>query len=205
MKEEVIRELEREYDVTEKQLRELESRVEARKRREIQTLRRLGVTDSAALGVRYSLPDIELLHAASTPCMVPSVESPDSDLDTEDEFASLRKRHLWKKPLGWLSASPLFRPRSGSDSGSRKYRAMSADVVAAAPTTTVTHLRRLYTGRSEFYDVDIDEHNKRVNQSNSASNAKENARNIDPRTMDEIDKFEQLIVSFFQRKQLRQH
>lgn len=39
-KEEVIEELEREYDTTVEQLKELERSTEARRRREIQTLRR---------------------------------------------------------------------------------------------------------------------------------------------------------------------
>lgn len=199
MKQDVIRELEREYDVTEKQLRELESRIESRKRREIQTLQRLGVTDSAALGVRYSLPDIEIYQTS----MAPSPESADSDF--EDEYPNINRKQLWKKPLGWLSASPLFRPRSGSDSSSRKYRAMSADVVASAPTTTVTHLRRFYTGRSEFYDVDEPVTTEKRQSSDSATSITKNPQElIDPKTMDEINKFEQLIVTFFRKQQLRQ-
>lgn len=196
MTRDVIRELEEEYDVTEKQLRDLESRIESRKRREIQTLKRLGVTDSAALGVRYSLPDIEFYQT----CMNPSSESPDSDLEDE---TSANKKYLWRKPLGWLAGSPLFRPRSGSDSGSRKYRAMSADVVASAPTTTVTHLRRLYTGRSEFYDIDepSEKDEKRICESPKSLAP----TIIDPDTMDEIKKFEELIVTFFKKKHSRQH
>ena len=207
VKEEVILELEKEYDTTKRLLSELEASEEAKRRREIQTLRRFGVNDA---NMRYSLPDIEISFA-TTDTVDEVTENPqliDSDEEEEEEYSidHKNKRSLSWKGLGWLTGSPLFRRRSGSESSqNRKYRTISADVVAL-PSTTVQNLRRLYTGRSEFYDVD------EVPVKESAIKTKMKipeevdepptvSSPIDPRAMAEIDRFESLIKDYFRRKQ----
>jgi hypothetical protein len=106
-----------------------------------------------------------------------------------------------------LSASPIFfRPRSRSETPSRKYRAMSAGGVTAANPTTVLSLRRLYTGKSEFYDVDDEV--VTINKSSSERNIREDVpvkSPIDQKTLDEINRFEILIKNYFLRKQQKRY
>lgn len=211
---EVIQELEREYETTQKQLKELEISTEARKKREIQTLRRFGVMDSS--GIRYSLPDIEIGHSWMDSSSITEhsevAASEDDEVDENEEDEDLyRKKRAWK-PLGWLTVSPLFRPRSKSDGLSRKYRAMSAGVVASPTSTTVQNLRRLYTGRSEFYDVDDEriEHiiaKPSLNQSGLLSDIvlTKPPTPIDSRTLEEIDRFEKLIKNYFRKKEQKRY
>lgn len=206
VKVEVIQELEREFDTTKKQLKQLELSAEARRRREIQTLRRFGVMDNALM--RYSLPDIEISHIWTRPSLAEETAVTDDEEleENEDEDSEQnRKKKAWK-PLNWLSVSPLFRQRSRSDAHNRKYRAMSAGVVAASTSTTVQNLRRLYTGRSEFYDHDDE---PIVQQAKSKSTrashndlvpAKPTVP-IDPKTLEEINLFENLIKNYFRKKQ----
>lgn len=223
VKVEVIEELEREYDTTHRQLKELEISNEARKKREIQTLKRFGVMDSSALsGIRYSLPDIEISrirthssyvsgsnHHQPEGVVSDDEEALDEEAEEESEEADpYRKKRSWKA-LGWLSASPIFfRPRSRSETPSRKYRAMSAGgVTAATPaSTTVLSLRRLYTGKSEFYDVDDEV--VTINKSRSERNIREDVpvkSPIDQKTLDEINRFEILIKNYFLRKQQKRY
>ena len=215
VKVEVIQELEKEYDTTEKQLKELELSNEARRRREIQTLRRFGVTDTAA-AMRYSLPDIEINRVWNRSSLAEQSAATDDEVeDGEEEDDQFRKKRTWKA-LGWLSVSPLFRQRSRSDTPSRKYRAMSAGVVASTSQTTVQNLRRLYTGRSEFYDIEDDP----VEPDNLQQSLKPNLARIlqdkgvavksstipiDPKTLEEINKFENLIKNYFRKKQHKRY
>lgn len=218
VKVEVIEELEREYDTTEKQLKELELSTEARRRREIQTLRRFGVLDTATV-MRYSLPDIEINHVWNRSSLAEHSEAAGTDDEVEDgeeEDEQYRKKRTWKA-LGWLSVSPLFRPRSRSETPSRKYRAMSAGVVASTASTTVQNLRRLYTGRSEFYDIEDDPVEPvsfkpsltltpnliRVSQDDGVP-VKSTAP-INPKTLEEINRFENLIKNYFRKKQQKRY
>lgn len=197
--------MEREYDTTQKQLQELELSAEAKKRREIQTLRRFGVTDG--VGIRYSLPDIDaytwMEPSSDQPEVTPSDEEDVTEMEEEESY---RKKRAWK-PLGWLSVSPLFRPRSRSDMTSRKYRAMSAGVVASTSSTTVQNLRRLYTGRSEFYDIEDEapesltfkRNTKHVSIDTAAVQLK-SSDPINPKTLEEISRFENLIKNYFRKK-----
>lgn len=225
VKDEVIQELEKEYDTTQRLLAELETSAEAKRRREIQTLRRFGVMDA---NIRYSLPEIEISYTSPDPSVVNNPQLIDSEPDAEEEenlsdFKSNKSikatRSSWKG-LGWLTGSPLFRRRSGSESsGNRKYRAISADVVAL-PSTTVQNLRRLYTGRSEFYDIEDEEsaepnkqENKNENDSskqeiiskNISSQTIEESNPIDPTAMAEIVRFETLIKDYFRKKQRKRY
>lgn len=221
VKDEVIQELEKEYDTTQRLLAELETSAEAKRRREIQTLRRFGVMDA---NIRYSLPEIEISYTSPDPLVINNPQLIDSEPDAEEEEnvsdfkgnKSKATRSSWKG-LGWLTGSPLFRRRSGSESsGNRKYRAISADVVAL-PSTTVQNLRRLYTGRSEFYDIEDEEtaepdkkENKNENDSpkiskNISSQTIEESNPIDPTAMAEIVRFETLIKDYFRKKQRKRY
>lgn len=213
VKVEVIEELEREYDTTQRQLKELEISNEARRRREIQTLRRFGVMDSAISGIRYSLPDIEISRIRNQSSIGNQSEEAASEeeevLDEADEEDIYRKKKTWRA-LGWLSASPIFfRPRSRSETTSRKYRAMSAGVVPNQSSTTVLSLRRLYTGRSEFYDVE-DEVVEPTNRIATLEQARDvpavrPSMLINQRTLDEINRFENLIKNYFLKKQHKRY
>ena len=221
VKVEVIEELEREYDTTHRQLKELEISNEARRRREIQTLKRFGVMDSAALsGIRYSLPEIEISRIRTHSSVSGNHQeggavSDDEEATTLDEAEEVeesediyRKKRSWKA-LGWLSSSPIFfRPRSRSETPSRKYRAMSAGLVTNPSSNTVINLRRLYTGKSEFYDVEDEvETAGNLSEASSEKNIRlqdaETVKSepIDPKTLDEINRFEMLIKNYFLRKQ----
>lgn len=176
------------------------------------------------VNVRYSLPDIEISFIAPADTVSSQEGSQlEDNRDTEEEEESAadygnknnKARPAWKK-LGWLTGSPLFRRRSGSESSAgRKYRAISADVVAL-PSTTVQNLRRLYTGKSEFYDADVgtDECSSsnnggklsgKRNKSPSPTREEDHCQSIDPATMAEITRFETLIKDFFRRKHHRRN
>lgn len=110
------------------------------------------------------------------------------------------KKKIWKG-LHWLNVSPFFRKRSGSDSGvSRAYRTHSADTLASH--STKVHLRKLYTGNSEFYDVEdqVEAPVYDVKSDESTARHQEPSALIDPRTLGEIEVFEQLIKNYFKRK-----
>lgn len=214
VKVEVIQELEREYDTTQKKLKELEVSTESRRRREIQTLRRFGVMDS--VGIRYSLPDIEISHSwidsSSVAEHTEVVASDDDEGDeVEEEDESFRKKRTWKA-LGWLTVSPLFRQRSKSETPSRKYRAMSAGVVAGHSSSTVQNLRRLYTGRSEFYDVDDEPEIEPISPKPSFKKnlleetvSAKSSIPINQKSLEEIDRFENLIKNYFRNKEQKRY
>lgn len=220
VKVEVIEELEREYDTTQRQLKELEISSEARRRREIQTLRRFGVLDSALSGIRYSLPDIEISrirnHSSVANNQSEGAASEEEEVvdEADEEEDPYRKKKSWKA-LGWLSASPIFfRPRSRSETTSRKYRAMSAGVVPNPSSTTVLSLRRLYTGRSEFYDVEdevvepannVKNRNPDQDPEDDVPPRRPSAVLINQRTLDEIKRFENLIKNYFLKKQHKRY
>lgn len=209
VKEEVIHQLEKEYETSRRQLQDLEFSSESKKRREIQTLRRLGLLDHVS--IRYSLPDIDIHYDfASDPSdeLTSNAVSDDEEEleDTEEEAGHVRhKKPAWKK-LGWLVETSFFRPRSRSETASRKYRAMSAGVVANPTSTSVKSLRRLYTGRSEFFDVDDEPIQSSApaaagpSVTNELTSGIAEKKPIDPKVLYEIDRFESLIQNYFKKK-----
>jgi hypothetical protein len=58
----------------------------------------------------------------------------------------------------------------------------------------------LYTGNSEFYDVEDQVEAHEVKSDESTARHQEPPALIDPRTLGEIEVFEQLIKNYFKRK-----
>ena len=160
-------------------------------------------------GIRYSLPEIEISYASPDLSTVAHPELLDSndEGDEEEELEKpMDKKKLWRG-LSWLNVSPFFRKRSGSDSAvSKSYRTHSTDTLASY--STKVHLRKLYTGNSEFYDtedwVETTVPDIQSNEDSSLQQQQElSSRLIDPRALGEIEVFEQLIKNYFNRKQKR--
>ena len=139
--------------------------------------------------------------AVAHPELLDTSDEDEDDAEEEEELEKPpEKKKMWKG-LSWLNVSPFFRKRSGSDSGvSRAYRTHSADTLASH--STKVHLRKLYTGNSEFYDVEdpVDTPVNEVKSAESTALSQEPPIIIDPRALGEIEVFEQLIKNYFKRK-----
>lgn len=169
-----------------------------------------GVDD---FSINYSVPDIQISDEsfdASIPRSIVGLpagkEWTDDDLNSagDGEKKPGVGGKSWNTFQGLLNVAPLFRRRSGSDSDrSRRYRAMSADVLAM-PSSAVQSLRFYYTGRSQFYDepaVVLPKPKTEIGKPNAEKRAHKSAQEVvNPHVLQEIAAFEKLIADFFRSK-----
>jgi hypothetical protein len=166
-------------------------------------IRRTGVDDSC---INYGVPDIRIQQASSDPSIPNNV-----DIRSDEDEASppaTDKKITWATLHGLLSVTPLFRRRSGSARElhrSRRFRAMSADVLAL-PSETVQGLSVFYTGTSDFSDENVSQSSPpaELNDKQLKTELQESVppdHNINPKALQEIAAFEKLIENFFKSKQ----